>query len=186
MLAKLKDNTFMLDIGQSMIDILRTSDSLCKSFLSGLVEDQNQQEMLLSTLIEGKDKLAQRHISRVIKYAMCKVKMLEKDDILNSTAESVKVTIDGQEFDVDRPKSVALRFLDVLLAQLKHRAPKSFMTFDYFLELISTFAFYGPEDLVDSPLTDGLKFDRQGEAYKIGMTVFYQRDMIQVLGDFIL
>lgn len=48
-----------------------------------------------SILIEGKDKLAQRHISRVIKYAMCKVKMLEKDDILNATTETVKETIDG-------------------------------------------------------------------------------------------
>ena len=63
--------------------------------------------------------------------------------------------------------------MDELLGQLKFRAPKSYMTFDYFLELISSFAFYSPEDLVNTPLTDGLKFDNQGEAYRIGMTVFY-------------
>ena len=95
MLAKLKDNVFMLDIGQSMINILKTSDTLCKTFLSELVENLHQKEMMHSILIEGKDKLAQRHISRVIKYAMCKVKMLEKDDILNATTETVKETIDG-------------------------------------------------------------------------------------------
>ena len=141
---------------------------------------------MLEILIEGKDKFAQKHISRVIKYAMCRVKMLERDDILNSTMETVKETIEGKEFDVDRPKSIALRFLDMCLSQLKLRAPKAFMFFDHFLELISTFAFYSPEELADSPVTDGLPFDKDGEAYRIGMTVFYQRDMIQILGDFIL
>ena len=50
--------------------------------------------MILEILIEGRDKFAQRHISRVIKYAMTRVKMLERDDILNSTMEMVKETIE--------------------------------------------------------------------------------------------
>ena len=142
--------------------------------------------MILEILIEGRDKFAQRHISRVIKYAMTRVKMLERDDILNSTMEMVKETIEEKQFDVERPKSMAIRFLDMCLSQLKLRAPKSYQYFDHFLELISTFAFYSPEELADSPVTDGLPFDKDSEAYRIGMTVFYQRDMIQILGDFIL
>jgi hypothetical protein len=142
--------------------------------------------VILDILIEGTDKLAQRHISRVIKYAICRVKMLERDDILNATMEPHKEVIDGTEYDVDRPKSVALRFLDMILSQLKLRAPKSYWKFDYFLELISTFGLHSPEELADSPVTDRLAFDKNGEAYRIGMTCFYQRDMLQTLGDFIL
>ena len=69
-----------------MIDILKTSDTLCKTFLEGLLEENNA-EVIIEVLLEGRDSNAQKHCARVIKYLLCKMKMLEKEDVRNDTKE---------------------------------------------------------------------------------------------------
>jgi hypothetical protein len=75
-----------------MVSILKTSDSLCRSYLQSFVNDPNQLEIILEILLDGKDKLAQRYVSRVIKYLVCKMKMIEKDDIDKGTIETATET----------------------------------------------------------------------------------------------
>ena len=69
-----------------MIDILKTSDTLCTTFLRDLLEDDNA-EVIMDVLVEGKDLAAMRHCSRVIKFLLCKMKLIEKDDIMNDVRE---------------------------------------------------------------------------------------------------
>ena len=121
--------------------------------------------------------------------------MIEKDEIESGATETATETwqdTEGKEYqkDVERPKSLAIRFLDILMLQLKLRAPKSWRTFDFFLELILAFAIHSPEELELSSAGDlpanQVPSDPQGEAYQIGMTLYFKRNMIEILGDFIL
>ena len=78
--------------------------------------------------------------------------MIEKDEIESGATETATETwqdTEGNEQsrEVERPKSLAIRFLDILMLQLKLRAPKSWRTFDFFLELILAFAIHSPEEL---------------------------------------
>ena len=79
-------NTKISNVGQIMIDILKKSDALCVSFLKTLLEEDNA-EAIMEILIEGKDAAAVRHCSRVIKFLLCKMKLIEKDDIMNDVRE---------------------------------------------------------------------------------------------------
>ena len=121
--------------------------------------------------------------------------MIEKDDIDKYTIETATETWQDTEGnlhsrEVERPKSLAIRFLDILMLQLKLRAPKSWRTFDYFLELILAFAIHSPEELELSNAGDlpanQVPSDPQSEAYLTGMNLYFKRNMIEILGDFIL
>ena len=82
-----------------MIDILKTSDSLCKTWLKSLIEENNA-EIIMEILLDGKDKTAQKHVSRVIKYLLCRMKIIEKDEIKSNSKEEYKHTFtdtDGNE-----------------------------------------------------------------------------------------
>ena len=103
-----------------MIDILKTSDSLCKTFLKELLEENNA-EVIMEVLLESKDKSAQNHCARVIKYLICKMKMLEKDDIRNDAREKYTETITDADSGVvrteekERPKALSLRFMNLMV-----------------------------------------------------------------------
>ena len=75
-----------------MIDILKTSDSLCVTFLKNLLEDNNA-ETIMEVLIEGKDAAAIRHCARVMKFLLCKMKLIEKELIENNVREQYSTTI---------------------------------------------------------------------------------------------
>ena len=87
-----------------------------------------------------------------MKYLMCRMKMLEKDDIINETTEKSTVTFPDsngvqQSFEVQRPKALSVRYLDFLLGNLHIRAAKAWKTFDYYLEVILAFAIHSPQEL---------------------------------------
>ena len=112
-----------------MIDILKASDSLCRTFFKALIEE-NDAEVVMELLLEARDGGAQRHCARVIKYLLCKMKMLEKDDIINETMEKYNEAFtpdDGIERTVEkeRPKALSLRFLSLMMFYLNDRAARN-------------------------------------------------------------
>lgn len=80
-LARCYHNESIKEVAQVMIEILKTSDELCTSYLRSFVDDPEQLEVILEILLDGKDKGAQKHVARVIKYLVCRMKMIEKDSI---------------------------------------------------------------------------------------------------------
>lgn len=54
----------------------------------------------------------------------------------------------------EKPVSLAVQFLDILMLHLRLRAPKSWRSFDYFLELILAFGIHSPEELELSSAAD--------------------------------
>ena len=70
------------------------------------------------------------------------------------------------------------------------RAAKAWKTFDYYLEVILAFAIHSPHELEEKwtghQQANEIPWDKEGEAYQIGMNLYFKRNMIEVLGDFIL
>ena len=57
-MARCYYNEGIKDIAQVMIEILKTSDSLCRMFIETYLDDPIQAEIIMEVLIEGKDKIA--------------------------------------------------------------------------------------------------------------------------------
>ena len=86
-----------------MINIFKNSDTLCKTFLKEMLADESQN--VLDVLLEGKDSLAQKHVARVIKYLICRMKILEKAEI-ESDAKETYTDKDGEA--KERPAALSL------------------------------------------------------------------------------
>jgi len=65
---------------------------------------------------------------------------------------------------------------------LEERAPKNWRKFDFFLEIFHDFMVFSAEE-VDLELE---RIDKESEAYKVGVELYFQNEMIHYLGDFIL
>ena len=163
-------NQKISNVAQLMIDILKTSDTLCATFLRDLLEE-DKAEVILDVLVDGKDMAAMRHCARVIKFLLCKMKLIEKDDILNDVREQYteKVTdADGKitEVQKDRPKSLCMRFINELLSVLFTRAATNWRNFEHYLRVIFAFGVHGPDEfLEDSGLSVQPTWSKDSEAY---------------------
>jgi len=101
-------------------------------------------ETIWEVLLDCNDKNAQKTLSRVIKFALCKLKEIEKDVALAGTTETVtKTFVDSVGNDVsqevERPKATCIRFVMAMVELLGERAPKSWRKFDSFLEIFFSF-----------------------------------------------
>lgn len=64
-----------------------------------------ESEVLWEVLLECNDKNAQKHLSRVIKYALCQLKMEEKDLALSKAMDTFTIKVkqeDGTEVDEEQ------------------------------------------------------------------------------------
>lgn len=80
---------------------------------------------------------------------------------------------------------MSLRFLHIMMDNLHYRAAKNWKTFNYYLETILAFGAYGPESFEKSG-DDGPGWSKDSEAYQIGMEFYFKRNMLEIMGDFIL
>ena len=76
-----------------------------------------------------------------------------------------------------------MQFFEIMLRYLPERAAKAWKTFEYFLELFFAFGVFSPEELQEKwtgeTSMSSLPFDKEGEAYKIGMGLFFRRNMLE-------
>ena len=161
-----------------MIDIMKTSDTLCRKYMQSLLEEKNY-EIVIEVLLECKDKLAQKNVARVVRYLLCKMKMIEKADIQSDAKENYADTFtdtDGKEHTLqkERPKALTLRFLDQLLSGLSARAATNWQRFEYYLELLLAYALYSPEELenTEDKQIYEISHNKEGEAYQIGTELY--------------
>ena len=81
-----------------------------------------------------------------------------------------------------QPKSVYIRFLNMMVELLHEKAPKHCSWIEVFLGMFHDIMVYSAEEI----LAGAEQPDSNSEAYKIGIKVFFNNDMIQNLGHFIL
>jgi hypothetical protein len=95
---------------------------------------------------------------------------------------------EGKEVRVDkeRPLALSLRFLHIMMENLHYRAAKNWKTFNYYLETILAFGINGSEAFEKIEQEDGQGYSKDSEAYKIGMGLYFKRNMLEIMGDFVL
>lgn len=138
-LARMMINPGIEKVGQVMIDILKSQPQITKPFIEKMCSFA-ESEVLWEVLLECNDKNAQKHLSRVVKYALCQLKMDEKELALSQAMDTYteKVTQDdGTEVEEERqvPKAVCVRFMFNMVKLLEERAPKNWRKFDAFIDI---------------------------------------------------
>ena len=122
----------------------------------------------------------------MIKFAVCQLKLAERDTILAGETETYKEQSDAGEGAVgvekQRPKAITVRFLTQMVELLEERAPKNWRKFDSFLEIFYSLMVHSPEDI----LKDKNDYDMTSVAYQTGVELYFKQEMIRYLGDFIL
>ena len=108
--------------------------------------------MLWEILLDCTDKLARKNLAKVLKYALCQLKLEEKDIALAKEMENItqKVINDqGEEEDeTDQiPKAICIRFMYQMVELLEKRAPLKWRNFDQFLEIFHDFMVFSAEEV---------------------------------------
>jgi len=192
-LAHCRDNSGMKPTVEVMIDVFSQDMDLCINFLTSMMDEENNDNMVFELLLDNTECGSRLQISHLFKWLLAHVKLFEKDLILNGTTEEIeKKTYDelGQENGTDKftqPASVAVRFMNQMINQLNFRVAKSWARFDEFIEMVLSFGVYTPEHIyAKGPGFTNEEFDKDSDSFEIGMTYFFRENMIQRIGDFIL
>lgn len=69
-----------------------------------------------------------------------------------------------------------------MIEQLADRAPRHWRKFDAFLDIFYSFMVHSADDV----RAGCVEFDKESEAYKVGVELYFKNDMIKYLGDFVL
>jgi len=91
---------------------------------------------------------------------------------------------DGTEADSETkvPKAVCVRFMFNMVKLLEERAPKNWRKFDSFIDIFQALMVNSAEEIA----TDNVKVDKESDAFKTGVELYYKYDMLRYLGDFVL
>lgn len=173
-------------VGQVMIDIFKSRPEITKPFIAALC-DMSSSEVIWEVLLDCADGNAKKHLARAIMYALCQLKMEEREVALASEVETITNTFtdsDGVEQTVEEQvsKATCIRFVTLMTTLLVERAPKNWRKFDSFLDIFYAFMVFSPEDVDANKETH----DTTSDACKVGVELFFVYDMIHYLGDFIL
>ena len=78
-------------LSQVMVEILASSPNLSKGFLSKMC-DFPASEVLWEVFFDCGDKSTQKDLARIIKFALCQLKEVEKDVALSKATEEITTT----------------------------------------------------------------------------------------------
>lgn len=166
-------NTGIDKVSQVMIDILKSRPEITKPFMASMCNDKAA-EVLWEVLLDCTDKSAQKNLARVLKYALCQLKIEEKESALAKEMVNIPrmVTIrEGEDHELNEsfPKAICIRFIWKMAELLEVRAPKNWRKFDNFLEIFHDVMVFSAEE-VDLEL---MQIDKESEAYKVGVELYF-------------
>ena len=112
------------------------------------------------------DKVARKNLARVLKFALCQLKIEEKEVALAKEMETItrKVTNDqGVEEDETEqvPKAICVKFMVQMIGLLEKRAPLKWRNFEQFLEIFHDFMAFSAEEVE----LEFVQIDKESEAY---------------------
>jgi hypothetical protein len=153
-LARCFNNESMRLLTKSYIEILSRDDDLLVRFVHGMIEEKPEQlEMFLEMLIDCIDHVARGNAAYVLKVILCRLKVIEKDALLENTREQIVCKNDqGESFPLERPKALCARFIEGLLGLLNTRVAKHYTRFEQTLDVISSFVLYSVEEVEATPI----------------------------------
>ena len=103
-------------------------------------------------LLDCTDKVPRKNLARVIKFALCQLKVEEKEVALAKEMETItrKATNEqGVEEDETEqvPKAVCVKFMVQMIGLLEKRAPTKWRNFEQFLEIFHDFMAFSAEEI---------------------------------------
>ena len=114
-------------------------------------------------------------MARLVKYLLCRLKVLEKDDLISGATEVFTEMRKGDGDEVVEhkhilPKAICAKFMNVLLYHLKERAARSWSRFENYLEIIKAFGINSAED-VEKEDADAINLNSDGA--RIGLEFYF-------------
>jgi len=106
-------------ISSVLIDIFKSRPQVTKPFMASLLEN-SASTVIWEVLLECNDKHAQKVLGRVINYALCQLKLEEKEIALSNETEIIErqfTDSDGVTHteSVKRSKSICIRFVHQMI-----------------------------------------------------------------------
>ena len=174
-----------------MIKILKSSDQVCLDFMQELLDDDDA-EPVFEILFDCSDSMARRNLIKVIRYLVCRLKEIEKDEVLSGATDSITetfMTIHGEQGsrEVLEPRSKCLKFMSIVMALMTTRAARNWKQIDTYMEVLLAFGAQSAEDIErEQNALSKPTWDKKSVGYRTGMTELMRRDFLAKLGDFIL
>lgn len=91
-LSRCYENSGLKHLQVAMIDILKSSDKACLDFMRALLDDDDC-EPVMEILFSCPDMQARKNLIRIIRYLVCRLKLIEKDLILANDFEEYEETV---------------------------------------------------------------------------------------------
>lgn len=126
-LARCYNNTNLKDLVRVFIELLRGDDALIRRWMTDVLENERVREMMLELLIESVDNIARGNAAYALKFALCRLKMLERNELNANERETVKLD-DGTT--IDRPVALSARFIELLVGLLNTRVARQYTRFE--------------------------------------------------------
>lgn len=190
-LARCVDSSGLTHLSQVMIEILKSSDEVCKDFMQTLL-DEDDAEPVMEILFECVKSNARQSLIKIIRFLVCRLKEIEKDEILAALTDTTTETfidVYGEHGTRQKsePRALCLKFMANVKAYMSTRAARSWKIIDTYMELLFSFGVQGSSD-VEKEMLLGSKqtWSKDSVGYNVGMTEYFRTDMMSLLGDFIL
>ena len=177
-LARMQVSPGMDKLTSVMVDTLKSQPEMSKIFLGRMCEFPAS-EVLWEIMFECQDKHTQQQLAKIIKYALCQLKEIEKEDAIAQTQVTVTRTFKDdqgveQTVQEQKPKAICVRFLMHMVEQLAERAPKNWRKFDAFMDIFFGFMVNSANEVY----ADKDEYDAESDAYKTGIELYFIYNMI--------
>jgi hypothetical protein len=153
-LSKCFYNQTIRNLVEILIDIMKTNEDLCFAFMNQCYLEDNF-EYLLMIMLECPDAVARLNVALLVKFILNKLKVKERDILYDTQKEEIEYTTgEGETLKriEETPLAMTSKFILKCLDNLNTLVAKNWSRFDYFLDVISSFAVGEPD--ANSTLTD--------------------------------
>lgn len=134
-----------------MIEILKSSDEVCKDFMRTLL-DEDDAEPIMEILFECTKSNARGSLIKIIRFLVCRLKEIEKDEILAALTDTTTETfidIYGEQGTRQKsePRALCLKFMANVKAYMSTRAARAWKIIDTYMDLLFSFGVQGSNDV---------------------------------------
>jgi hypothetical protein len=151
-LSKCFYNQTIRNLVEVLIDIMKTDEDLCFAFMHQCYMEDNF-EYLLMIMLECPDAVARLNVAILIKFILNKLKVRERDILYE--VQRVEYQQEGLTRVEETPLAITSKFMFKCLDNLNTLVAKNWARFDYFLDVLCSFAL-GETDSADEKI--GLEF----------------------------
>ena len=114
--------------------------------------DDDDAEAVMEILFDCPDRIARKNLIRIIRYLVCRLKEIEKDKIIANefdvtTETYTTYTGETATRQQQEPRSLVLKFMQLLRSLMSTRAARSWKIIDTYMEIFFSFGLQSAQDV---------------------------------------